>query len=158
MQLTSKYLHCTYVNYIKNNFSQNCSVIFDGYSINIRSTKNSERLRRLNNCFSAKINIIQINILCLDSISNFPRRCWCMYNLYKPIIGRTKKKYYTRNSFKKKNLKDYVLFLYDFSGCDTTSAFAGMGKKNLRRFAKIWLFAKGTSNITSAFLWVGGFL
>lgn len=50
---------------------------------------------------------------------------------YKPMIGKTKDKYYSQYSFKKTDLKEHVLFIHAFCGRDTTSAFAGIGKKKI---------------------------
>lgn len=52
-------------------------------------------------------------------------------NIYfhKPGAGNVKDLFYTSNSFKHKSLSSFVALLHCFSGCDTTSAFAGKGKK-----------------------------
>lgn len=36
--------------------------------------------------------------------------------------------FYTSNSFKHETYRKYIGFLHGFSGCDTTSGFAGKGK------------------------------
>lgn len=182
----------SYINYIKNNLTttMNCCIIFDGYSTDCNSTKNSERLRRLHNSFSTTVNILDIHtappisqkmfllhsknkqqfisLLCNefknrnieheickeDADANIIRTAVSKKNIvivgdllvllthfasslseniyfYKPMIGKTKDKYYSQYSFKKTDLKEHVLFIHAFCGCDTTSAFAGIGKKKI---------------------------
>lgn len=49
----------------------------------------------------------------------------------KPKIGKQPEKYFTQHSFKHPELKNTILFIHAFAGCDTTSAFAGVGKKKI---------------------------
>ena len=49
----------------------------------------------------------------------------------KPAIGKNIEKYFTQYSFKKIELTHLILFAFAFCGCDTTSAFAGIGKKKI---------------------------
>lgn len=48
---------------------------------------------------------------------------------HKPGSGNVKDYFYTSNSFKHVAYKDKIAFIHSFTGCDTTSAFAGKGKK-----------------------------
>lgn len=47
---------------------------------------------------------------------------------FKPGSGKIDDLYFTSNSFNHVSYKKYVAFLHCFSGCDTTSGFAGKGK------------------------------
>ncbi|CAH1113884.1 unnamed protein product [Psylliodes chrysocephalus] len=51
----------------------------------------------------------------------------------KPGSGNVKDLFFTSNSFKYESFKNIVAFLHCFSGCDTTSGFAGKGKKSILR-------------------------
>jgi len=46
----------------------------------------------------------------------------------KPSKGKVEQKIFSTNSFKYPAIRQYLLFIHAFSGCDTTSAFYGMGK------------------------------
>lgn len=50
---------------------------------------------------------------------------------WKPHIGKVASKLFDRNSFNFPQLQKYLGFIHAFSGCDTTSAFFNIGKKNL---------------------------
>lgn len=57
--------------------------------------------------------------------------------LLKQKIGKQSEKHYNQHSLKNPELNNIILFLHAFVGCDTTSSFAGKGKKNLQYIRKI---------------------
>lgn len=59
-----------------------------------------------------------------------------------------KDQFFTSNSFKYESLKNIIAFLHCFSGCDTTSGFAGKGKKSI---VNSLLDAKNLSNLANIF-------
>lgn len=67
----------------------------------------------------------------------------------KPGSGNGKNLFFTSNSFKHESFKNIVAFLHCFSGCDTTSGFAGKGKKSI---VNSLLDAKNLSNLANVFL------
>lgn len=59
-----------------------------------------------------------------------------------------KDQFFTSNSFKYKSFKNIVAFLHCLSGCDTTSGFAGKGKKSI---VNSLLDDKNLSNLANIF-------
>lgn len=55
--------------------------------------------------------------------------------VFRPKIGRSKPKLYSAHDMQKQhsNIRNYILIAHAFSGCDTTSAIFGKGKKQLLR-------------------------
>jgi hypothetical protein len=55
------------------------------------------------------------------------------YLLVKPKLGRTPQKVFSSNYLQQQHhdVKSYILFVHAFSGCDTTSAVYGKGKKQI---------------------------
>lgn len=51
--------------------------------------------------------------------------------LLKPKIGQVRRKVFSPFSLQQqhRNVKDYILTVHGFNGCDTTSAIYGKGKK-----------------------------
>lgn len=74
----------------------------------------------------------------------------CNHDIYflKPGSGNVKDLFFTSHSFKHESLKNIVAFLHCFSGCDTTSGFAGKGKKSI---VNSLLDAKNLSNLANVF-------
>lgn len=76
-------------------------------------------------------------------------------HFYKPGAGKVKDTFYSSESFK--HDKSLVGFIHCFSGCDTTSAFAGKGKKttvqsllkieNLSTFVDVFYNAEADAKI-----------
>lgn len=89
-------------------------------------TATAKRNENINNDIVIVGQDIDLLVLFIHFASCFER----IY-FYKPAIGKSKEKYFDKNSFKKTDLKEIILFLHAFSGCDTTSAFSGLGKKRI---------------------------
>lgn len=72
------------------------------------------------------------------------------YSIYfhKPGSGNVKDSFYTSNCFKHESYTKIIAFLHCFSGCDTTSGFAGKGKRSI---VNALLNNKNLSNLANIF-------